>query len=391
MAEKCDIFISYRREGSERLPRLIRDTLLNRGYSVFYDITSISAGVFDEQILDSIRGCTDFLLILPPNGLDRCVNQEDWVRREVACAITEQKNIIPLWMKGFAGYPDTLPEEISALRRLQRIPVPDDIFFDAMINILCGYLRSEPHGKAAGAKPIPAAPASDFLIRDGVLEQYTGKESVVQVPAGVRVIGSRAFYENRTVRKVILPEGITEIADGISGHEAGAFRKSALQEIALPQSLQRIGSYAFDSAALQSIVLPAGLREIGEFAFTGTRLTQITIPAGVTGISEGCFSFCSQLEQITLPEGLRTLGESAFLSCAPEQITIPDSVTEIGESCFLLCGRLREITLPKDLPQLREKVFASCRALTTVRMSRKTVIAENAFECSSDVRLEYID
>ena len=48
-----------------------------------------------------IDECNDVLVILPPNSLERCVNEDDWMRLEVAYAIRQGKNIIPIMMKGF--------------------------------------------------------------------------------------------------------------------------------------------------------------------------------------------------------------------------------------------------------------------------------------------------
>ena len=111
-----DIFISDRRSSSGFLPRAVRDSLLFKGYSVFLDVESMHAGGFDRQLLETIRGCKDFILVLSPGALDRCVNKGDWLRMEIACAIKEGKNIIPLLMQGFGDFPDNLPQDISTIR-----------------------------------------------------------------------------------------------------------------------------------------------------------------------------------------------------------------------------------------------------------------------------------
>ena len=74
------IFISYRRDGGDVTAKLICEALKNRGFSVFYDFDSLLGGYFDSRILDAIENCNDFVLVLPPNSLNRCVNKDDWVR-----------------------------------------------------------------------------------------------------------------------------------------------------------------------------------------------------------------------------------------------------------------------------------------------------------------------
>ena len=106
------IFISYRREGGVTCAKLICEALKNHGYTVFFDFDSIRGGFFDERIFDAIDGCKDFILVLPENSLDRCVNEDDWVRQEIAYAVKKKKNIIPVMLEGFR-FPAELPEEIE--------------------------------------------------------------------------------------------------------------------------------------------------------------------------------------------------------------------------------------------------------------------------------------
>ena len=75
------IFVSYRREGGQELARLILDHLNFRGYDVFLDTESLGGGTFNTKLLQRIRESSDFVLILTPGALDRCVNKSDWVRK----------------------------------------------------------------------------------------------------------------------------------------------------------------------------------------------------------------------------------------------------------------------------------------------------------------------
>ncbi|MBQ8914930.1 MAG: toll/interleukin-1 receptor domain-containing protein, partial [Clostridia bacterium] len=95
------IFISYRRDGGDVTAKLICETLKNRGYTVFYDYDALKSGFFDESILHSIEECTDFIIVLPPLALERCYDENDWVRSEIRHAITCRKNIVPVTLDGF--------------------------------------------------------------------------------------------------------------------------------------------------------------------------------------------------------------------------------------------------------------------------------------------------
>ncbi len=90
------VFISYRRDGGDTLAQLLYDRLTKDGYRVFLDVESLRSGKLNKAIYSKIEECTDFLLILPEHGLDRCKNEDDWVRLEIEYAIKLKKNIIPV-------------------------------------------------------------------------------------------------------------------------------------------------------------------------------------------------------------------------------------------------------------------------------------------------------
>ena len=69
---KCDIFISYRRDGGDMTAMYIYQALKERGYDVFYDLEVLRAGKFNDALLEYIGSCRDFILILSPHALDRC-------------------------------------------------------------------------------------------------------------------------------------------------------------------------------------------------------------------------------------------------------------------------------------------------------------------------------
>lgn len=53
-------------------------------FSVFIDVERLEAGKFDNNLLNSIRQARNFLLVLTPNALDRCIGDnecKDWVHR----------------------------------------------------------------------------------------------------------------------------------------------------------------------------------------------------------------------------------------------------------------------------------------------------------------------
>ena len=145
--QKYDIFISYRRDGGKETAKHLRDILVGKGYSVFFDTDSLRSGDFNLALLEVIENCKDFIIILSPNALDRCVNERDWVRQELAHALSTGKNIVPVKSEDF-HYPETLPEDIDKIRWKNAVAV-DYGYFDAMVEKLISFLDSKPKKRIA--------------------------------------------------------------------------------------------------------------------------------------------------------------------------------------------------------------------------------------------------
>ena len=140
---KYDIFISYRRDAFESA-NLFATRLKALGYRVFFDIETMNAGRFNEQLLDVISKCKDFVLVLSPNALERCKDNEDWVRRETLCAMEHKKNIIPVMLSGFV-WPEQMPEGMEDLCNYQALAPAPNTYYDLQVKRLQGYLKSKAH------------------------------------------------------------------------------------------------------------------------------------------------------------------------------------------------------------------------------------------------------
>ena len=49
---------------------------------MFFDVDTLTGGKFNEQLLEVIKNCKDFILVLPEDALERCKQKDDWIRRE---------------------------------------------------------------------------------------------------------------------------------------------------------------------------------------------------------------------------------------------------------------------------------------------------------------------
>ncbi|MBQ9010286.1 MAG: TIR domain-containing protein, partial [Clostridia bacterium] len=165
------------RDGGDMAAMYFYRALKDRGYRVFYDLEALRSGSFDEALLRSIHSCTDFVLILSPHALDRCVNPDDWVRAEIAEALRLGKNIIPIMLKDFT-FPDYLPEDIDAVRYQNGLTSTTEYFNESINRVCSRYLLSKPVERKK--KPSPVVPillslAAVLLLAAGLMTWFMDK------------------------------------------------------------------------------------------------------------------------------------------------------------------------------------------------------------------------
>lgn len=136
------MFVSYRRTASESAGRIV-EKLRSMGYRVFFDVESMRSGKFNDQLYDVIQECSDFVIVLPENALDRCNDEDDWVRKETLKALESNKNIVPVMLRGFT-WPSPMPNGMEELQNYQAVVSSPD-FFDLAMQRLASYLKSRPH------------------------------------------------------------------------------------------------------------------------------------------------------------------------------------------------------------------------------------------------------
>ena len=72
-----DVFISYRRDGGFEMARLLYEHLKSAGLNPFFDLEELRSGQFNVKLYSAIDDSANFLLVLPPQSLDRCRNDDD--------------------------------------------------------------------------------------------------------------------------------------------------------------------------------------------------------------------------------------------------------------------------------------------------------------------------
>jgi len=138
------VFISYRRKDIS-WALAVYQYLTSQKYDVFFDYTSIPSGDFEQIIVSNIRARAHFVLILTPTALDRADEPGDWLRREIETALSEKRNIIPLFLDRFTfGSPSVarkLTGRLADIKRYNGLDIPSGYFLEAMERLSERYLN----------------------------------------------------------------------------------------------------------------------------------------------------------------------------------------------------------------------------------------------------------
>ncbi len=188
----------------------------------------------------------------------------------------------------------------------------------------------------------------------------------------IKGVVSSAFNGKKSLRSIILPEGITFI-------DGSAFSNSGLEAITLPESLEGIGQSVFSGTQLKEITIPANVRALGTSAFEGSDAGTMPLEkvifkgSKIMDIEPYTFKNCVKLKEITLPESLTVIDYGAFFGCSSlTKVVIPDNVFEIGKTAFLGCTSLTEATIGRSVKSMGEKCFDGCEKLATVICKRES-------------------
>lgn len=196
-----------------------------------------------------------------------------------------------------------------------------------------------------------------YTIEDGnaVIVGYSGNGGEVQIPSEINSIAvtkvgneqSPIFgLENTSVTKVIIPNGVTRIADRAFWEARG------LQEVLIPSSVTSIGYIAFAVClSLNNVIIPDSVTILGSEAFYRcSSLSSIKLSDYITVIKYSTFSLCDKLKQIHIPENIVSVEDYAFYGCASlVTISFPPNIQSIGRA-FLNCPNLGGVYFEGNAP-----------------------------------------
>lgn len=192
--------------------------------------------------------------------------------------------------------------------------------------------------------------------------EYSGGMGRIIFDGPVTSIGRNAFYQNKTLKTIDLPETVSTIGDN-------AFNNCVqLNAINIPESVASIGIAAFKQChSLSEVDLPGNITVIEKETFYECwKLSNAKIPKKVKSIGKYAF-YSTKINTLDLPHCLQTIGNSAFLNCKNiTDIVIPGTVISIGQSAFQNCSSLVSVEIQEGVTVLSLACFSHCPLLSTV-------------------------
>ena len=154
--------------------------------------------------------------------------------------------------------------------------------------------------------------------------------------------------DDKTVKKVIIGAGVTKIP------EFAFYRCSNLAEVDLG-SCKEIGDGAFKQTALREVFIPKSTEKIGRL-----------------GSDAGVFAYCSKLQKVVFEgNNVKIIGACTFWGSSAEAIELKEGVTTIGRYAFADCFNLSTLVWPTSITTVEGGVFDRCAKLHELAGSKE--------------------
>ncbi|WP_124098152.1 leucine-rich repeat domain-containing protein [Ruminococcus sp. Marseille-P6503] len=257
---------------------------------------------------------------------------------------------------------------------------------------------------------------------------YTGCCEKLEIPGEidgiqVKAIAHGAFYGCKSLKSVILPDGVRDICfDAFYGC-------SGLESIRIPESVTYIGNRAFcGCTSLKSVSIPQSVEIIGEkavgyddinaktkgFTVKGKKLSaaykyasansldfekngksempftySVEVMYDASGdkyVKAACITnYCGDNDNVTVPDkidgyAVKIIDGCAFAQTSVKKVVIPDGTEKILSGAFRGCKSLERIILPDTLELIGSYAFSGCDRLKSVSIPKNTKVGEMAFD-----------
>ena len=216
-------------------------------------------------------------------------------------------------------------------------------------------------------------------IGDGAFYKCSSLTSI-KIPNTIQYIGQLAFFNNTALTSIEIPVGL------FNHCEQNAFVGTNITSITVDYSqiecvevdgslysedMTMLVKYDGDSS-ITSFTVPDSVKYIAECAFKDSTLEEIILPERLEKIGMGAFLNCDGLKYIDIPKSVNYIGDYAFADCdALESFTFDCLVRnyEYG-GIFDSCDSLKKVDFLSYVYSMNRTMFFGCPALESIYISK---------------------
>lgn len=215
-------------------------------------------------------------------------------------------------------------------------------------------------------------PMRDYSDAAPEWEQYSDQILKVSLDDGITSVGAYAFYNYLNLTEARLPDSVEVI-------DVSAFDYDwTLRTITIPASLKYVGSRAFYNTLLwepEDLIFPEGCEYIGDEAFHSALKSGgiVSLPSTLKYLGEQSFTnafisdfivspgnevYCSENHAIYTKD----MKEMRMLAPDAKDVTefrVPDGVEKISAECFNVIQGIETVYIPASVTQIEESAFFS--------------------------------
>lgn len=192
--------------------------------------------------------------------------------------------------------------------------------------------------------------SSVVAIEDNEIPKYTIVDG--------KIVADQAYYRNKKLTEVSLPDGITEIGQF-------AFARSSIEKIEIPDGVRTIGYGAFYHCDdLKTVNLPDTVETVEPKAFLYTEWLESFMESGsedylISG--DILVAYRGTEDIVEIPDGVRMIVAEAFANHTEiKRVIMSEELEIIGEGAFEGCSNLSKVLWGKNLECIKDRAFAGC-------------------------------
>ena len=229
------------------------------------------------------------------------------------------------------------------------------------------------------------------------LLQYWGSDTALSLPSNITNIGAEAFYNNKTLNNLTIPDSVTNA-------EKGAFSSTTIEKLVIPDTLHfftdrvsgmtaikayvvssthpkfsaingdlynkagtTLVAYAVGKTDTELVLAPTTTEIQAYAAIQGKNLMKVELPDTVKKVGLSAFSNCVNLVEADVGNGVTELPYGLFHNAKKlAKLTIGTSVTKIGRSILYYNTALKSLTIPANVQTVEREAFYNCTGLETL-------------------------